>query len=175
MNTNKNLINATVDEITTLFFDEIDRLSQEHTTNTAKTLGKINLVLDLLASVPEDVTFTVEGVRGNGKIRDAYLPNAGSVVECIVKYHQTNANEIAKAFSGLDTKVGAIKYEIKASLSANCLATPSESETTILVNKCGVFSIRKADIGCYTNKQGRLPYNQECGTPIQWLMARMGY
>lgn len=173
--TNKNIIKKSVDEITELLFEELARVQAKPSSNKAKNEMKLNNVLNLLASVPEDVVFMVEGVRGNGKIRENYIPNLGSVVECIVKYHNKNTDEISKSFDGVDLTKGCIKYEIKSSLSPNALATPSEAETTILVNACGVYKLYKREVLNYVNKQGRLPYNKPCGTLMVKLTEMLGY
>lgn len=175
---NLNKINATVGEITELYFLELDRVNEQKNSNTPKNRQKIEMVLDLLQGLPENLILDIEGVRGNGEIRDFYIPNVGSVVECIIKYflRREKPDEIAKTESGkIDTVRGWCNYEIKASLSANSLATPSESETTILVNRTGVYTIRKADTLKYVNKYNRLPHNQPCGTPDRWLMHCLDY
>lgn len=174
---NENKMTITVGAIIDKIDIELDRISQKWTTNTAKNRQKLEFVENLLLNIPENVVFNIEGVRGNGVIRQDYLPNMGSVVECIVKYFQThNATQnVSKSELPFDTVFGWCKYEIKSSLSANSLATPSEAETTILVNLCGVFSIKKADVLSYVNKQGRLPHNKPCGKPIMWLMRKMGF
>ena len=120
---------------------------------------KCEFVQDLLASVPQNTVLVVENCRGDGVIRDFALANAGSVVECLVKYHLTKATEIAKQWdtASKDFRNGCVDWEIKASLGAKFLATPSDKECTLLVNLDGVSLIRKADVLKIVNKQNRLP------------------
>ena len=106
----------------------------------------------------------------------SFLCNAGSIVEAVVKYHMTgHPDEVSKTFGdGKDFRQGCVGAEVKASLTCNSLATPSEAEYTILVNQVGVFTIRKADVLSYVNKAGRLPFNKACGKRVEWLSERFG-
>ena len=84
-------------------------------------------------------------------------------------------DEGSKTFGdGKDFQQGCIGAEVKASLTCNSLATPSEAEYTILVNQVGVFTIRKAEVLSYVNKAGRLPFNKACGKRVVWLSERFG-
>lgn len=157
---------------------EIDRQEAHWTTNTAKACNKMRFLIQLLQSVSPDAVFSVEGCRGD-TARGWTLPNAGSLVECIVKWHLCKHPEkVEKAWEGVDHVQGCIPYEIKSSIAPNALATPSEAECTLLVNACGAFIIKKADVlsYCKETKAGpRLRYNVPCGYRIDWLSDRLGF
>jgi len=139
-------------------------------TNFNKQIKKLNFLEILITNIDDTTLFVVEGVRGNGDIRNFEMFNAGSLAECIVNYFYTsNPVEIVKSGLQYDRKRGFLNVEIKSSLSCNCLATPSEKEFTILVNACGVFEIKKSEIMLYVNNQNRLPYNKPCGRLNQRL------
>ena len=106
----------------------------------------------------------------------SFLCNAGSIVECVVKYHFGVSKEaVSKTFGdGYDFKLGCIPCEVKTSLTCNALATPSEAEFTLLVNAVGVWLIKKAEVMNYVNARGRLPFNLTAGKRIDWLADRLG-
>ena len=155
--------------------------------NCAKQIKKMELMENILLSVPQSLWYDLEGCRGDD-VRGWALCNAGSLVECTVKFHygvyeETVINgEEAKVVRktdgpGVDMKEGFCPKEVKASLVANALATPSDTDdnATTLVNAVGVWSIKKADIMNCVNKNGRLPHNVPCGKPIKWLAERFGF
>lgn len=144
--------------------------------NSSKQIRKMEVLESILSSVPAGLLITVEGCRGDD-VRGWMLGNAGSIVECVVKYHYGRAEDghVSKTFGNeRDFKMGAVNTEVKASLAPNALATPSEAEFTILVNTLGAWVIKKADVLGYVNNKGRLPANRECGKKIEWLSERLG-
>lgn len=144
--------------------------------NSSKQIRKMEVLESILSSVPADLSITVEGCWGDDA-RGWTLGNAGSIVECVVKYHynRTEGGHVSKTFGDeRDFKMGAVNAEVKASIAPNALATPSEAEFTILVNTLGVWFIKKADALSYVNNKGRLPANRECGKRINWLSERLG-
>ena len=155
--------------------------------NCAKQVRKMELLENILMSVPCDLWYDLEGCRGDD-VRGWTLCNAGSLVECTVKYHYgvfektvINGKEckvVRKTYGpGVDLKQGFCPKEVKASLVANALATPSDTDdgATTLVNAVGVWSIKKSEVMSYVNKNGRLPHNVPCGKPIKWLAERLGF
>ena len=155
--------------------------------NCAKQVRKMELMENILMSVPHDLWYDLEGCRGDD-VRGWALCNAGSLVECTVKFHYgvyektvingKEAKVVRKTYGpGVDMKEGFCPKEVKASLVANALATPSDTDdnATTLVNAVGVWSIKKADVMSYVNKNGRLPHNVPCGKPIKWLAERLGF
>ena len=181
----KNILTATASAMYDLCEAEIDRqkaiqamgrkVNPSAYSNTSKQIQKMTVLESVLMSVPADLTITVEGCRGDDE-RGWALCNAGSIVEAVVKYHMTgHPEEVSKTFGdGKDFKQGCVGAEVKASLTCNSLATPSEAEYTILVNQVGVFTIRKAEVLNYVNKAGRLPFNKACGKRVEWLSERFG-
>lgn len=168
------IIRQTVKELKNTYAQELERLEElrkAKDTNANKNITKVKAVIKLLDSLEESTTLTIENCWGDNNIRAYTLANVGSVVECIVKAHYTQANEIEKTWSGVDYK----RTEIKASLSANSLSTPAQNNQTLLVNLLGVYRINKDDICNYTNKQGRLPHNKPCGKRVEWLSKLLGY
>ena len=95
----KNIVKMTVGELYDLFERErknaLDRNAEKSNSNDKAQANKCEFIQYLLDSVPQDIVMTVEGCRGDGIKRDFNLANAGSVVECIVKYHLTKASDLA--------------------------------------------------------------------------------
>lgn len=150
-----------------------------YSSNSAKQVSKMKTCLRFLDSIPESVSLTVKPCNDRTCKRDFELFNAGDLVECIVKYHLHGRkwSEVYTAMPGReDTTQGVISYEIKAGIESNSKPTPSQNaNATILINRRGVFVIKKADLDEYVDDAGRLPTNAECGKPIEWLMERLGY
>ena len=176
----------TVGEIIEKCFDKLDAINEREFEyrsqgkkdgNAANERARVGFILDRLVNVPEDVVFELEGCRGDYK---DFFPNAGSVIECAVKYFATGRkfNRISKSeLYSKDMTMGCIDWEIKASVSPAHLSTPSKDELTLLVNRDGAYLIRKADTLKYVNKNGRLPFH---GTHIkaykpEWLNKALGY
>lgn len=159
----KDIVKMTVGELYDLFERErknaLDRNAKKRNSNDKAQANKCEFVQYLLDSVPQDIVLTVEGCWGDGIKRDFNLANAGSVVECIVKYHLTKAEDIAKTWNKDDRDVlnGCIGWEVKASCGAKFLATPSKSELTLLINLDGVSLIKKSRVLDYVNNSNRLP------------------
>lgn len=182
MNTYSNVMTKSAGDMFDLCEREIERQNALKLTenrigrsNCAKAIRKMEKLESILMSVPAKTMFTVEGCRGDGE-RGWSLCNAGSIVECVVKYHMSTEKEnVSKTFGdGYDFKLGCIPCEVKTSLTCNALATPSESEFTLLVNAVGVWLIKKADVLNYVNPRGRLPFNLEAGKRVDWLAERLG-
>lgn len=181
-NTYSNIMTKTAGEFIDLCEIEISRQNSLKATenrigrsNCAKAIQKMERLESILLSVPAETVLTVEGCRGDVE-RGFSLCNAGSIVECVVKYHLSNEKSyISKTFGdGYDFKMGCIPCEVKSSLTCNALATPSEAEFTLLVNAVGVWLIKKAEVMSYVNARGRLPFNLSAGKPVEWLAERLG-
>lgn len=181
-NTYANIMTKSAGEMYDLCEREIERQNALKSTenrigrsNCAKAIRKMEKLESILMSVPAETMFTVEGCRGDNE-RGWSLCNVGSITECVVKYHLSKEKEnISKTFgSGYDFKMGCIPCEVKTSLTCNALATPSESEFTLLVNAVGVWLIKKAEVMSYVNARGRLPFNLEAGKRIDWLSEMFG-
>ena len=54
--------------------------------NCAKQIRKMERLENILMSVPQDLWYDLEGCRGDD-VRGWALCNAGSLVECTVKFH----------------------------------------------------------------------------------------
>ena len=161
---------------------EIERQNELKTTenrtgrsNCAKAIRKMEKLESILLSVPANVELTVEGCRGDEK-RGFSLCNAGSIVECVVKYHfGVNKEAVSKTFGdGYDFKLGCVPCEVEAALTCNALAAPCEAEFTLLVNAVGVWLIKKTEVMSYVNARGRLPFNLTAGKRVDWLAERLG-
>lgn len=176
MTQQKNILSLTTTQHADNFLQEIKRQKANSNSNTAKVIAKCRFVIRLLNCLPKDVILVCEGCRGDEN-RGFQLANIGSLVECIMKWLFHHEQTVTKEFNtqSVDHKQGCISYEIKTSLGSNSLATPSETETTILVNTVGIWSISKKDVHKYTNKQGRLPFNKACGRPMAKMMEMLGY
>lgn len=196
-NTYANVMTKSAGDMFNLCEREIERQNDLKTTenrigrsNCAKAIRKMEKLESILLSVPAETMFTVEGCRGDD-VRGWSLCNAGSIVECVVKYHfSKEENSVLKTFGykdavrfrhisktfgdGYDFKMGCIPCEVKSSLTCNALATPSEAEFTLLVNAVGVWLIKKADVLNYVNARGRLPFNLTAGKRVDWLAERLG-
>lgn len=184
---NNGLTKITVGEVVELCFNKLDAIDERKNnlklmgikdTNASNDKTRVEFILARLENVPEDVKFSVEGCRGD--MVGEFFPNAGSLIECIVKYFLAGGKckDISKSdMYDYDAQLGWAKFEIKSSVSPKHLATPSNVETTILVNKDGVYEIKKADVLGYVNKQGRLPYNGKHINAYkpEWLNKALGY
>lgn len=141
--------------------------------NRSKLIQRDKLMLQFLRTVPEDLYLSCEGTATDG----AKL-NAGSLTECILNYHREKepVKEVAKAGGLYDTKRGCIDVEIKLSVNGSCYNTPIQNKTLVyLVNRDGVFYIRKADIDTVAPK-GKLPFKACEGlTMIKSLTKAMGF
>lgn len=164
----KDIINATVDEIVKLFENERERLRLNNLnrvgnrSNNNGGLHKCAYMLYLLGAVDGNTILHIEGCRGDGEIRDFCLANAGSVVEALVKaiLDHERAGEYAKAWDKAeqDAVNGCMGWEIKASLDSHYKATPATgNRVTVLVNRSGISVIKKADVQTCVDSHGRLP------------------
>lgn len=140
-------------------------------TNRSKLIQRNNLMLQFLRTVPEDLRISCEGTISNH-----YKLNAGSLTECILRYHMNKEKptEISKNGGRFDGKQGCIDVEIKLSVNGSCYNTPIENPSLVyLVNRDGVYSVRKADIEALPPK-AKLPFFGG-GRKIEWLSKAMGY
>ena len=108
MKNQKNIISLTVSELWQAFESESESLCEvaKKDSNKRKQINKCRFVQYLLDSMPENVVITVEGCWGDGVIRSGCLANAGSVVECVVKYHLTHTESILKVSSPVSRSGG---------------------------------------------------------------------
>lgn len=141
--------------------------------NRSKLIQRDMLMLQFLNTVPKDLYLSCEGTATDG----AKL-NAGSLTECILNYHLAKEpiKEVAKAGGLYDTKRGCIDVEIKLSVNGSCYNSPIQDKMLVyLVNRDGVFYIRKADIDTVAPK-GKLPFKACEGlTMIKSLTEKMGF
>lgn len=179
---NKNIISLTVSELWQAYESEAESLADiaKKDSNKRKQVNKCRFVQYLLDSMPENVVITVEGCWGDGVIRQGCLANAGSVVECIVKYHLHNTESVCKAWqeSEHDTTQGCMPWEVKFSANCKFLATPSPKALTLLVNADGISLIKKAEVLGLVDKKGKLPckgvYGNRNNPFLQRLAESMG-
>ena len=140
-------------------------------TNRTKLIQRNALMLQFLRTVPEDLRISCEGTISNH-----YKLNAGSLTECILRYHMNKAKptEIAKAGGAWDAKRGFFDVEIKLSVNGSCYNTPIQVPClTYLVNRTGVYMMRKAEVLALPPK-AKLPFIGG-GERIEWLSKAMGY
>lgn len=142
-------------------------------TNRTKLIQRDKLMLQFLATVPETLYISAEGTP-----TDSAKVNAGSLTECIVKYHLAKADlkDVEKSGGLYDTKRGCIDVEIKLSVNGSCYNTPiAEPMLIYLVNRDGVFMVRKSEIDELAPK-GKLPYKEwEDATHIKSLEKALGF
>lgn len=182
MKNQKNIISLTVADLWQAFESESESLCEvaKKDSNKRKQINKCRFVQYLLDSMPESVVITVEGCWGDGVIRSGCLANAGSVVECIVKYHLTHTESVCKAWASeqADATQGCMPWEVKFSANCKYLATPSPKALTLLVNADGISLIRKAEVLSLVDKKGKLPckgiYGNRNNPWLQRLAEAMG-
>lgn len=141
--------------------------------NRSKLIQRDELMLQFLHTVPENLYLSCEGTA-----TDSAKLNAGSLTECILNYHLAKepCKEVAKSGGLYDTKRGCIDVEIKLSVNGSCYNTPIQDKMLVyLVNRDGVFMVRKADIDAVAPK-GKLPFKACEGlTMIKSLTKAMGF
>lgn len=141
--------------------------------NRSKLIQRDELMLQFLRTVPENLYLSCEGTA-----TDSAKLNAGSLTECILNYHLAKepVKEVAKAGGLYDTKRGCIDVEIKLSINGSCYNSPIQDKMLVyLVNRDGVFMIKKANLDSVLNK-GKLPFKACEGlTIIKSLTEKMGY
>ena len=162
-----------IDIIEAYQFD-IECLEQDKkNTNRTKLIQRDKLMLQFLATVPKTLYISAEGTP-----TDSAKVNAGSLTECIVKYHLAKADlkEVEKSGGLYDTKRGCIDVEIKLSVNGSCYNTPIKERALVyLVNRDGVFMI-KADTVAEVLNGTKLPYKAVEGlTRIDYLSRAMGF
>ena len=141
--------------------------------NRSKLIQRDELMLQFLRTVPENLYLSCEGTA-----TDSAKLNAGSLTECILNYHLAKepVKEVAKAGGLYDAKRGCIDVEIKLSINGSCYNSPIQDKMLVyLVNRDGVFMIKKANLDSVLNK-GKLPFKACEGlTIIKSLTEKMGY
>lgn len=164
---------AVIEVIEAYEFDIEMLRADKKNSNRSKLIQRDMLMLQFLRTVPKDLYLSCEGT-----VTDGAKLNAGSLTECILNYHLTKepVKEISKAGGSYDTKKGCIDVEIKLSVNGSCYNTPIQNKTLVyLVNREGVFYVRKADIDTVAPK-GKLPFKACDGlTMIKSLTKAMGF
>lgn len=165
----------TVSEIIEAYEFDIEMLREDKkNSNRSKLIQRDNLMLQFLATLPLDMCITAEATpTGYAKI------NAGSLTEIILNYHISKDKEktyLEKSGGKYDAKRGCIGVEIKLSVNGSCYNSPIQDKMLVyLVNRDGVFYIRKADIDTVAPK-GKLPFKACEGlTMIKSLTKAMGF
>lgn len=165
----------TVREIIDAYEFDVEMLrADKKNSNRSKLIQRDNLMLQFLATLPEDMKISAEQTpTGFAKI------NAGSLTEIILNYHiskDTNKTYLEKAGGKYDTKRGCIGVEIKLSVNGSCYNTPIQERALVyLVNRDGVYMI-KADTVAEVLNNKKLPYTYTEGlTRIDYLSRAMGY
>lgn len=164
----------TVKEIKKAYKEEILNLRDDKkNSNRSKLIQRNTLMLQFLATVPNDLVIDAECTPTNpDKV------NAGSLAECILRYHMTKEqmHEIAKSGGLCDAKRGCINVEIKLSVNGSCYNTPIREKCLIyLINRDGVYMVRVSEIDDLAPK-GKLPFTEwEDATRIEYLSQAMGY
>ena len=155
-------------------FDIEVRSADKKDTNRTKMVQRDRLMLQFLRTVPENLRISCEGTPS-----DPSKLNAGSLTECIINYHLAKADikEISKNGGKFDAKRGCIDVEIKLSVNQSCYNTKIKSPSLIyLVNRDGVFMVRKAEIETLIDHKGRLPYDKwEGAKMVKFLTKALGY
>lgn len=178
----KNIIRARVEDIISLYQDEIKRLEYNNLykignrTNNNGGLHKCRYAIYLLCALKPDTILTVEGCWGDMQIRDFCLTNTGSIVEAIIKAildHEKNAEYIkAWNIAEADAVNGCMGWEIKATLDSHFKSTPATgNRVTVLINRSGVSIIRKKDVAKCVGKNGRLPATGLFGNRDNFMVA----
>jgi len=167
----------TVYEVIEAYKADIEVLKEDKTnTNRTKLIQRDLMMLQFLNTLPLNLILNCEGTP-----IDPYKLNAGSLTEMIVKYHLNShkdiIKEIDKSGGAYDVKRGCINVEIKLSLNGSCYNTKvREPMLVYLVNRDGVFMIRKNDLPNVTNARGILPYTaNEYLKRIDSLTKALGY
>ena len=168
------MIKVYVKDIIQAYEFDIEMLrADKKNTNRTKLIQRDNLMLQFLRTVPEDLRISCERTP-----TDELKLNAGSLTECIIGYHisKTDLKEVCKNGGMYDAKRGCIDVEIKLSVNGSCYNTPIKNPSLVyLVNRDGVFMVRKADIETLAPK-GKLPYNKwEGAKMVKFLTKALGY
>ena len=175
----------TVDEYKAILKRAIRWEYENGLSNSSKFIRAYRNTIDRLEWVDGDLPITVEsanGTRGRkqGIERGFDIPNLGSLMECVLKAQldKIPATEYNKEFSNdkADCKVGWCEYEIKACMGTASRNTEIQGNRPILlINECGIFSIKKDEIENYIDNFGRLPFNMAVGKMWKNLMNKCGY
>lgn len=162
-------------EVMEAYEEDIEILREDKkNSNRSKLIQRDMLMLQFLHTVPADMYISCEGTfTGAAKL------NAGSLTECILRYHMEGDPEvktISKSGGLFDAKRGCVDVEIKLSVNGSCYNTPIQEPMLVyLVNREGVFYIKKTDIEAVAPK-GKLPFKSCEGlTMIKSLTKKMGY
>lgn len=127
--------------------------------NDKRLLERDYLMLQLLASIPKDVTLS-----GFGTMTDKNKMNAGHIAEMVLNYHhkREKIKRLALAGGCYDGLNGCISYEVKLCVNGSCYNTKLESANSVyLVTADGVFFIPKAQSMSMVNASGKFPYQKE--------------
>lgn len=165
-------------EVINAYLNDIEVLKEDKTnTNRTKLIQRDMFMLQFLRTLPSDLVLNCEGTP-----IDPYKLNAGGITEMILKYHMNahkdEIHELEKSGGLYDAKRGCINVEIKLSLNGSCYNTRiREPMLVYLVNRDGVFMIRKNDLDYVTNARGILPHKDDHHylTRIDWLSKALGY
>lgn len=162
-------------EVIAAYEEDIEILREDKkNSNRSKLIQRDMLMLQFLRTVPADMYISCEGTfTGEAKL------NAGSLTECILNYHMEGDPEvktISKSGGLYDAKRGCVDVEIKLSVNGSCYNTPIQEPMLVyLVNREGVFYIKKSDLEAVAPK-GKLPFKSCEGlTMIKSLTKKMGY
>lgn len=156
-------------------FDTEIAMENKKDSNRTKKRQRNNLMVQLLNTMPDDVTYI-----GSNVPTDRERINAGVLAEMIVKHHmQKNATdkELSLSSCDYDAKQGFLKIEIKLCVNGMCYNTPiKKAMSVILVASDGVYFIKKEEIEEVVNEKGKLPYKEwEGARHIDWLEKKLGY
>jgi hypothetical protein len=158
----KNIITLSVADAWASFEREADSLAEiaKKDSNKRKQVNKCRFVQYLLDSLPSNVMITTEGCWKDGIIREGQLSNAGSVIECIVKYHLKHTDSVCKAWTDdeADAMQGCMAWEVKYSVNCKFKSTPAKEALTLHVNPDGISLIKKADVMSIADSKGKLPW-----------------
>lgn len=164
-----------VSEIKQAYEFDIEMLRQDKkNSNRSKLIQRDKLMLQMLDTVPADLYISAEGTP-----TDSAKINAGSLAECLLKYHMSKekASAVEKSGGAYDAKRGCVDVEIKLSINGSCYNTPVKDEMLVyLINRDGVFMIKKSEIASIINKKGILPHKEWDGAKhIKSLEKALGY
>lgn len=163
-----------VTEVKQAYTFDIEMLSADKkNSNRSKLIQRDRLMLQILDTLPDSLAISCEGTA-----TDSYKLNAGSLVECALKYHMAKdaPKEVEKSGGRYDAKRGCIDVEIKLSVNGSCYNTPIKEKTLIyLVNRDGVYMVKKDEIDEVAPK-GKLPYKEwEGAKKIAYLSKALGF
>jgi len=143
---NKQIYDLTKSDIFECLVQEIKRVENLEKTKTNRaTIKRMIKIYDMVKNADNDfVACDVEGVRGNGIIRDFEMFNIGSMLECLVEHYTTNKKRCYKSFSeSNDLENGFMAYEIKTSLENARCTINTKAQALKFINNVGAYIIKK--------------------------------